>query len=124
MTTSKTERFWEWAERETEKRGLSWYRIEQIAGLSNAAISKRARERLPPTQTTCEALALALGLDKETVLDEAGIIQLERKLDHNTEVMLGLFRNLTPERQDDILAMLRAFRAMDEIKDSDNSKGD
>lgn len=118
MTASKTEWFWEWAEREAEKRGLSWYKIEQIAGLSNAAISKRARERLPPTQVTCEALAFAFGLDKETVLDEAGIIRLERKLDHNTEVALHLFRNLSSEEQDRILAIMRAFATMEELKDS------
>ena len=67
QTIKQIEDFWQWAEKELEIQHLNWYRVEQTAGLSNAAISKRARELLPPTDTTCRAIAQAFRLPLENM---------------------------------------------------------
>lgn len=69
----KTEQFWIWAEQELEKRHLTWHAVERQTGLSNAAISKRARQLLPPTFDTCTAIAQAFRLDVEAILRKSGL---------------------------------------------------
>ncbi len=68
------EEFWIWVERELHKRDLSFHRIERDAGLSNAAISKLARNRTAPTPTACKAIARAFGMTDEEVFRLAGIL--------------------------------------------------
>ena len=109
QTIKQIEDFWQWAEKELEIQHLNWYRVEQISGLSNAAISKRARELLPPTDTTCRAIAQAFKLPLENVFRRAGLLPPLPIQDDNFEAALFLFRQLSEEDQEKFLIWLRAL---------------
>ena len=116
-----TEEFQQWLKKELDRRYWTYNELARQAGLSSAYVSMVMTGQRRPGEKFCNGVAEALDLPIDYVFRLAGILPEEPDLDHNTEVALGLFRNLTPERQDDILAMMRAFRTMDEIK---NSKGE
>ena len=88
---TKTEEFWKWAEEELEKRKLSWYAVERQSGLSNATISRRARELLPPTYETCRAIAQVFRLPLENVLRYAGLLHgnIQGDVCANSGIMTG-----------------------------------
>lgn len=109
QTIKQIEDFWQWAEKELEIQHLNWYRVEQTAGLSNAAISKRARELLPPTDTTCRAIAQAFRLPLENVFRRAGLLPSPPTRDDNFEAALFLFRQLSEEDQEKMLAFIRTL---------------
>jgi len=109
QTIKQIEDFWQWAEKELEIQQLNWYRVEKIAGLSNATISKRARELLPPTDTSCRAIAQAFHLDPEYVFRRAGLLPPQPPRDDNFEAALFLFRQLSEEDQEKMLAFIRTL---------------
>ena len=69
---TNNESFWNWVNQEMEARGLSFYSLEKQAGLSNAAISRQARQWSRPTNGACVAIAKVFGLPLEHVLRLAG----------------------------------------------------
>ncbi len=70
----RLESFWEWAEQERRRRGLSWRAVEKRGGVGNATVSRRANDMSNPTVTVCEALARAFNLPKEEVFRQAGLL--------------------------------------------------
>lgn len=106
---TQTESFWEWAEQEREERDLSWYRVEQRAGLSNAAISKRARELLPPTSTTIQALATVFKLPREFVFQKAGVLPPHIIGDPETNKIVDYYRALTDSNRQLLLRLAEAL---------------
>ena len=115
---NKTDSFWKWAEKELDTLGLSWYRVEQLSGRANATISKRARERLPPTQITCEAIAHAFQMDKEEVFRIAGILPSKTpQSDKQAQQVLFLFNNLTPADQERLVIIMHSFIEAREQRD-------
>jgi len=67
--------FWEWVDKEIAEHGLSYYAIEQGAGLGNATISRPARNRSQPSLTVCKAIAQVLQMREVDVLYRAGHIK-------------------------------------------------
>jgi transcriptional regulator with XRE-family HTH domain len=112
--TTKTERFWRWAEEQLQQRGLTWYAVEREAGLSNAAISRRARELLPPTFETCVAIAHVFDLPEEGVLREAGLLRPKPGDDSQFEQARHYFNQLSEVEKDIVLAQMRALVEMKE----------
>ena len=107
---NKTDSFWDWAEKRLDVLGLTWYGVEKMTGLSNAAISKRARERLPPTLRTCEAISSAFKVPKKEVLKIAGLLPGEPSLDdEQTQWVLYLFDSLTFDDQERLLIIMRSL---------------
>ena len=107
--TSKTEDFWLWAEEELKNRGLSWYAVERQAGLSNAAISRRARELLPPTYETCIAISQVFNLPDTSVLSKAGLLSPEPEQTADLKEALHLLNQLSPEQRRYVLTTIRAL---------------
>jgi len=107
--TNKTEEFWLWAEEELESRGLSWYAVERQAGLSNAAISRRARELLPPTYETCIAISQVFKLPDTSVLSKAGLLSPEPEQTADLKEALHLLDQLSPEQRRYVLTTIRAL---------------
>ena len=105
---TKTDRFWDWAEDELEKRGLTWHRVETIAGISNATVSRRARERLPPTDTTYSAISQAFHIPMADVLKYGGKLPGEPS-DPATREALFLFENLSHADKQKLLIMMRCL---------------
>ena len=115
---SKTDSFWDWAEKRLDALDLSWYRVEKLYGLANATVSKRARERLPPTQITCEAIAHAFQMDKEEVFRIAGILPSKTpQSDKQAQQVLFLFNNLTPADQERLVIIMHSFIEAREQRD-------
>jgi transcriptional regulator with XRE-family HTH domain len=117
-----SERFWSWAERELQQRGLSWYRVEREAGLSNAAISRRARELLPPTFETCIAIARVFNLPDENVLRYAGLIRRKPPEDPIFEQARHYFNQLSEDEKDIILSQMRALVERRERKERERQE--
>lgn len=104
-----TEQFWDWAERELRDRDLRWYGVERQTGLSNAAISKRARELLPPTFETCRAIARAFHLAPETVLRKAGLLPSVPEEKGQDEELLYHFHALPEAQRRNVVTTTRAL---------------
>ncbi len=103
MSTHQGERFWEWAEAELRKRGLTWYGVERQAGLSNAAISKRAREWRVPTFNICRAIAQVFNLPIEMVLRQAGLLPSIPEDDLTLKELNELVGQMSPEGRREVL---------------------
>jgi len=108
---TKTTDFWEWAEAELDRRGLNWYKVEMIAGVSNNSISGRARELLPPTDHTAKAIAKAFNLPPESIMRRAGILPPEPAESEQLNEVIHLFNQLSPTEQAIILEQVRAIAA-------------
>lgn len=111
--------FWNWAESELEKRNLTWSRVERIAGLSNAAISKRARDIMKPTDETCRAIARAFGIQPDEVMRRAGL--LPAALPTDTPILTELIREfvqLSDGQQKLILQQVRGLNALGRTRGS------
>jgi len=107
---SNTEEFWSWADQECNRLGLSWYKIERQAGAGNATISKRARYLLAPTAKTCDLLAEAFNLAKETVYRKAGLLPPESISAEKQRELLHIFDRLPDDHHQDMaIAMLRTI---------------
>jgi len=113
----KTDSFWEWAEKELDIRRLSWYRIEKLSNLSNASIGKRARERLPPTKITCQALAKAFRVPVEYVFRKAGFLPPQTINDEEASEILALFNNLSKADQERLMIIMHSFIEAREQRD-------
>lgn len=104
--------FWTWAEKQVYDANLNWSKVERMAGLSNGAISKRARYQEEPTEETCIAIASALKLPKSIVFQKAGKIEPVPPSDTPTiKEMNEAFAYLTREEQDFWLGMLQTYVA-------------
>jgi len=106
--------FWAWAEKQVYAANLNWSKVERMAGLSNGAISKRARYQERPTEDTCTAIAMALKLPKTILFQKAGII--ESGPDGDTPSMkeiLDYFASLSPAHQQDVIEHAKALYALE-----------
>ena len=113
--------FSQWLLDEITDRRLSYVEVAKRGNISHARISQVISGE-SPGEKFCQGIARAFDLPVDYVFRLAGILPEEPELDHNTQVALGLFRNLSPEEQDRILAIMRAFATMEELKD--NTKGE
>lgn len=104
--------FWTWAEKQVYDANLNWSKVERMAGLSNGAISKRARYKDEPTEETCIAIASALKLPRSVVFRKAG--KIEPVPPSDTPVLREMneaFAYLTSEEQRDWVRMLKNYVA-------------
>jgi transcriptional regulator with XRE-family HTH domain len=99
--------FWQWIERELEVRRLTYHGIEREQGLSNAAISRPARNRTEPSLTACKALSEALQLPLVSILRMAGHLPPKSTPDSLQENMLELFALLNENNQRRALELLQ-----------------
>jgi transcriptional regulator with XRE-family HTH domain len=99
--------FWQWIERELELRRLTYHAIEREQGLSNAAISRPARNRTDPSFTACKALSAALQLPLVSILRMAGHLPPKSTPDSLQESMLELFELLNENNQQRALELLQ-----------------
>jgi len=106
---TRNETFWEWVEAELRERDLTWHAVERKAGLSNAAISRRAKDRLRPTQTTADAIAKVFNIDPELVFRKAGLLPPAPDNELDVKEALHLFRQLSPVQRQVMLIQMRAL---------------
>jgi transcriptional regulator with XRE-family HTH domain len=111
--TNNNESFWMWVQREMESRDFNFYKLERAAGLSNAAISRPAREWATPSYTICKAIAEGLGLPLEEVLRRAGLLDpkledqvRDERLLHTLQEIAEILSQLPPDLQDRLAATI------------------
>lgn len=105
------ENFWNWAEEELVRNNLTWHSVEKLAGLSNAAVSKRARDGLPPTDETCRAMAKAFNLTVVEVFYRAGILPPAPQATERWLRMGELWSGLSDEDQERLLGIAQTWRS-------------
>ena len=101
--------FWDWVDQEIQARNLSYYRIEQDAGLANAAVSRPARQRSQPTLTVCNAIAQAFDMQDVDVLRKAGLIDPVPAAVAREEEVIRLFRQVPDTHRDLAIRVLDVF---------------
>ena len=121
IARTRTEAFWEWAEGERERRDLNWYRVEKKANLGNGTISKRARDELPPTQTTIKAIAKVFDMPREFVYQKAGMLPPHIIGEPSTDEIVHYYRALTSKNRDILLGIARTLHEKQEDYSATNT---
>jgi|GEM_PF-670361 len=98
-----------WLQLEREKRGLTQAKLASLAGLNRAVINKIENGQSEPTVKTLQSIANALNLPDDVVFRAAGFLRTPHDTEY-AEQILHLFRQLSPQEQEEILELLR-FKA-------------
>ena len=101
--------FISWLYAEIEKRDLSLRQLGRMAGVSAVAISNVLNENRKPGIRLCRGLARAFQIPPEDVLRRAGLLPPAPPESASLNEALFLFRQLHPDTQDQVLAMLRGL---------------
>ena len=105
---TRNEQFWTWAETKLREEGLNWSLVEQRAGLSNAAVSKRAKDQKAPTKTTLDAISKVLRIPPERVFRKAGWLPpriIGQRYYEQKDKLLDYFDALSSVQRDAILGL-------------------
>jgi transcriptional regulator with XRE-family HTH domain len=94
------EMFWLWVQQQMEARDLTWYTLEKAGGVSNAAISRLAREWRKPTVFVCQAIARGLRIGLEDVLRQAGYLpsqptEIDPRMQATVDQLLAIWHRLS-----------------------------
>jgi transcriptional regulator with XRE-family HTH domain len=103
-----TDRFWEWAEEELEKRNLTWYAVERKSGVSTGAISKRVNYQ-PPTELTCRAIAEVFKIAPDIVFRRAGILPEPERYEPEMQDLIDTLKYLPDEELDRLMLFVEAL---------------
>lgn len=106
---STAEKFWSIVREEMNTRGIRSFRaLEELGNVANGTVSQRARDLLPPTPTTISAIATAMDVPY-AVVEEWKKGRRIPPDSRRAKEALHLFNQLTTQRQDDLLAQMRAL---------------
>jgi len=103
--------FGEWLQEQLDSRGWHQARLARRSGISAGQIARVINDTRQPGPEFCRAIAKALELPEELVFRQAGLLSPEqRKEDPPTLAeWVALFRQSTPEKQEDLLTLARAL---------------
>lgn len=104
-------RFWDWVERTRKERQMSWREMERQAGVGNATIANRSRQRKDPTDATLQAVADAFSLTYREVLEHAGLIETADSLLSDSEFVrvYQMLKRMTPSQIEDVEGYIRVM---------------
>lgn len=105
-TTERIDEFWDWIDDVLDEYHTTYHALERRAGVANAAVSRRARNRLPPTLTTYQVLAEGLGVSMRQLMVRAGDAPPADGGDVY-ERLSAMARELTPEEAETAIRFLR-----------------
>lgn len=109
----------DWVNRAIREHGITPNRLAANAGLSHTIVLRYLNGRALPGPDACRKLAKAVGVDPLSMLELAGHLdaggsdelresRASPVLDALTSEVVGLFSQLSPERQAGLLEILRA----------------
>ena len=122
--------FIDWVEESRKGEGWSIRELARRTKFTASYISKVLNGQRNAGKDLCIALASVFRVSDVFVFRLAGLLESEQELDRNSEVMLGLFRNLPESEQDRVLTIMRALSTMhdkcgtDEPANSNSTKGE
>ena len=94
---------------------MSLRELASAAGVSNPYISQIERGLHEPSMRVMQGLSSALGLPLDTLLERAGLIDIdEADAERATKTVEGAISadpNLTPDQQESLLAVYRSYVA-------------
>jgi hypothetical protein len=107
MSLQRAERFWNWFD---EARGdLTVRQVEKRGQVPRGRIGNARSGKREPTPLVCEAIAAGLGIEKNYVLQVAGIAEEEPDLrgDETVGELLRILKGLSPVGRRAVLAFAR-----------------
>jgi len=108
--------FQQWLKDELDKRYWTYNELARQADLSSAYVSMVMTGQRNPGEKFCTGVAKALNLPISDVFRRAGILPAKPPADSLAETALHLFRLLSEQDQDRLLAMMRALVELEEAK--------
>jgi len=103
------ESFADWLDSELKDRGWSRSEAARRGGISASAIDKVVNGYANPGLDFCNGIARAFRIQPEDVLRRAGLLPPAPPQSAQLTEALFLFRQLHPDAQDQVLAMLRGL---------------
>ena len=117
--------FIDWIEESRKAEGWSIRELARRTGFTASYISKVLNGQRNAGKDLCRELARVFHVTDVFVFRLGGLLESEQELDHNSEVMLDLFRNLPTTEQDRVLTIMRALSTMhDTVADDANGSND
>ena len=104
--------FIDWIEESRKAEGWSIRELARRTKFTASYISKVLNGQRNAGKDLCIALAGVFHVTDVFVFRLGGLLESEQELDHNSEVMLGLFRNLPVDEQERVLTIMRALSTM------------
>jgi len=109
MNQSITSEFISWLDDQLAMRGWSDNELARRAKISHPVLSKARNGVQPVGWSSCVKIAEALDLPPVLVLQRAGLLPPETEMSDEEKEITFLFSQLPPERQQDVLKMVRAL---------------
>jgi transcriptional regulator with XRE-family HTH domain len=91
---------------------LSLRKLSDLAGISNPYLSQIERGLRKPSAEILQAIAKALRISAETLYEQAGLLESERKHDLVSEILKDAL--LTERQKQALIETYRSFRETDE----------
>lgn len=110
MTAVNTD-FAEWLHQELNRRALNPSELARRSRVSQSTVSLVLNEQKGPGPKLCRGIARALDLPPEDVFRRAGLLPPAPEETSSLREVIHLFNQLSPEQQDNMLAMARALLA-------------
>lgn len=107
---TQLEDFWGWVENELVARGLNYHRVERSQGLSNAVLSRPARNNADPSLTVCKALAQAFALPLTEILVRAGHVEPDAANDGSEQRLIRIWQSLNADDRELALLFLERLQ--------------
>lgn len=101
--------FSEWLIGELNKRQWSQSDLARAAGTNPSSISHLVNRTRFPGKEICQAIAQAFGYPPDVVFRAAGLLPPQQDMDDETQKMLHLFEQMTPEDQEMMIGMAQMF---------------
>lgn len=101
--------FSDWLIGELESRGWSQSDLARAAGINPSSISHLVNRTRFPGNEMCRAIAKAFGYPPDAVFRAAGLLPASKDMDEETEKMMHLFEQMTPEDQEMLIGMAQVF---------------
>lgn len=102
--------FSEWLQKEIEKRGWSWNKLAENAGLSSGTIYNIRDGTRGVGESSLKAIAYALRLPVDQVFRVAGFLPSVTISDENVEELIFLYNQLSVDDKEEILELMK-FKA-------------
>jgi len=108
--------FGDWLLAQLKANDWSMSKFGQLCGVSHVAVSRWISGERQPEPESCQVIAQALKVPVEEVYRRAGVPLSRPNLTTTAETALHLFRLLSEQDQDRLLAMMRALVELEEAK--------
>ena len=109
--------FPKWLNDQLEQRGMKPADLARKSDLDSAVVSNLMNGKRNPGIRTCKAIARALEISEDEVLQAAGLLQTDSTDDPAVKAVVTLLRDMRPDDVLDILEYVRLQKRLSSKKD-------